>query len=296
VLTAGAAALAAPAVPASAAPAVPASAAPAVPASAASAQERPFRAAADIERPARPNVLFIFADDLGWADLSCYGSPDIRTPHLDTVAAHAAAYITGHRERPWLLNLNFTAPHWPWEAPGDQDVSKDLTARIKAGEPGALQHADGGSLGTYRKMVEAMDAGIGRVLQALTDSGQRDTTLVIFSSDNGGERWSYQWPLSGSKGQLNEGGIRVPTIVRWPAALDGHQVSDVPVITMDWTATILDAAGVQPADSHPLDGHTLLPYLLDGAPAPDNTLFWRTSRAGALRSGRWKYLRANNVE
>jgi hypothetical protein len=191
VLTAGAAALAA--------PAVPASAAPAVPASAASAQERPFRAAAGIERPARPNVLFIFADDLGWADLSCYGSPDIRTPHLDTVAAHAAAYITGHRERPWLLNLNFTAPHWPWEAPGDQDVSKDLTARIKAGEPGALQHADGGSLGTYHRMVEAMDAGIGRVLQALTDSGQRDNTLVIFSSDNGGERWSYQWPLSGSR-------------------------------------------------------------------------------------------------
>ncbi|MFB4273635.1 sulfatase-like hydrolase/transferase, partial [Nonomuraea sp. GTA35] len=73
-LTAGAAALAAPAVAASAA-------------SAASAQERPFRATAGTERPARPNVLFIFADDLGWADLSCYGSPDIRTPHLDALAA-----------------------------------------------------------------------------------------------------------------------------------------------------------------------------------------------------------------
>ncbi len=410
-LTAGAAALAAPA----------------VTASAAAARERPFRAAAGIGRPARPNVLFIFADDLGWADLSCYGSPDIRTPHLDalaadgvrfthgyaaaavcsptrfalytgrypgrlpgglrepinqpaerdgippghptlasllrqagygtamfgkwhcgflpwfspiksgwdtffgnlggaidyyskvsgrgevdlyagevpaqsldyytdTVAAHAAAYISAHRERPWLLNLNFTAPHWPWEAPGDQDVSKDLTARVKAGERGALQHADGGSLGTYRRMVEAMDAGVGRVLKALTDSGQRDNTLVVFSSDNGGERWSYQWPLSGSKGRLNEGGIRVPTIARWPAALHGRQVSDVPVITQDWTATILDAAGVQPADSHPLDGHSLLPYLLDGAQAPDNVLFWRTSRAGALRSGRWKYLRADDAE
>jgi arylsulfatase A-like enzyme len=96
--------------------------------------------------------------------------------------------------------------------------------------------------------------------------------------------------------QLNEGGIRVPTIARWPAAFDGRQVSDVPVVTQDWTATILDAAGVRPAGSHPLDGHSLLPYLLDGAPAPDNDLFWRTSRAGALRRGRWKYLRANNVE
>ncbi|MEV0830169.1 hypothetical protein [Nonomuraea rubra] len=77
-----------------------------------------------------------------------------------------------------------------------------------------------------------------------------------------------------------------PTIARWPAALDGRQVSDVPVITMDLMATILDAAGMRPAGNHPLDG----------AQAPDNVLFWRTSRAGALRSGRWKYLRADTAK
>ncbi|MFD0688760.1 sulfatase family protein [Actinomadura fibrosa] len=385
------------------------------------ADERPFRADTRAGTSTRPNVLIILGDDLGWADLSCYGAPEIRTPNLDrlaregvrftdaysaaavcsptrfglytgrypgrlrggleepiaspnelhgippghptlasllkgagyatamfgkwhcgflpwysplksgwdtffgnlsgavdyyskitaegrdlyegevpvesldyytdTIADRAAAFVRTKHTGPWLLNLNFTAPHWPWEAPGDRAVSAEITARVKAGDAQALWHRDGGSLDTYRRMVEAMDAGVGRVLRALRDSGRERDTIVLFSSDNGGERWSYQWPLTGAKASLNEGGIRVPNILRYPARIRPRQVSGVPVITQDWTATILEIAGVAPAASHPLDGRSLAPYLLRGARPPEHDLFWRTRTSRALRRGRWKYLR-----
>ena len=73
-----------------------------------------------------------------------------------------------------------------------------------------------------------MDAAIGRVLDTLEASGQADDTIIIFCSDNGGERYSFQWPFVGEKGDVQEGGIRVPFIFRWPAAIDGGQVSDSP--------------------------------------------------------------------
>lgn len=88
-----------------------------------------------------------------------------------------------------------------------------------------------------------MDAGIGRVLAALAEAGRAEQTIVVFTSDNGGERWSKNWPLVGEKGDLAEGGIRVPLILRWPAAVAGGQVTDEPVHTLDLTAMLLDAGG-----------------------------------------------------
>ncbi|GGK08093.1 N-acetylgalactosamine-6-sulfatase [Pilimelia anulata] len=212
--------------------------------------------------------------------------------YTDTVAQRAVDFVRREHAAPWLLNLNFTSPHWPWEAPGDTAVSAELTARIRAGEKGVLFHADGGSLETYRAMVENLDAGIGRVLAALRATGQERNTVVFFASDNGGERFSYQWPLSGGKGGLNEGGIRVPTLLSWPAAIAAGQVSHEPVITQDWTATLLAFAGAAPAAGHPLDGRDLSGYLLRGDAAPAGDLFWRTRGARALRRGNLKYLRA----
>jgi arylsulfatase A-like enzyme len=98
-------------------------------------------------------------------------------------------------------------------------------------------------------------------------------------------------PFVGEKGDLTEGGIRVPLLLRWPQAVTGRQVSDHPVITMDWTATLIDAAGTAPDPDWPLDGVSLLPWLVDGADYPEHDLFWRTSNQGALRRGRFKYLR-----
>ncbi len=91
------------------------------------------------------------------------------------ITERATEFLERDHEAPWLLNLNFTSPHWPWEGPRDKAVSDELTARIKAGEPGVLFHNDGGSLETYREMVEDLDAAIGKVLAALKRSGQRET-------------------------------------------------------------------------------------------------------------------------
>ncbi|WP_407551719.1 sulfatase-like hydrolase/transferase [Streptomyces sp. Pv4-95] len=213
-------------------------------------------------------------------------------PAADGGGTSGADHAGGRRtDRPWLLNLNFTTPHWPWIADGDTAQSAEIVRRIKAGEPGALQHRDGGSLAKYREMVEDLDRSVGEVLAALKRSGQEENTLVFFASDNGGERWSYNWPLSGNKASLQEGGIRVPTIVRWPSRLDAGQVSHEPVFTPDWTATLLEIAGARPDRAHPLDGTSLAGYLLRGERLAERDLFWRVRGERALRRGDWKYYR-----
>jgi arylsulfatase A-like enzyme len=204
------------------------------------------------------------------------------------VRDRAAAFVRADHGGPWLLNVNFTAPHWPWEAPGDLDVRRELSDRLRAGDKQALNHRGGGSPETFGRMVEAMDAETGRLLDALRDSGAERDTIVLFTSDNGGERWSYQRPLRGNKGSLNEGGIRVPTILRWPSRIAPGQVSNVPTVTQDWTATLVEVAGARPAPASPFDGASLVPHLLDAAPPPGRDLFWRTRTAGALRRGPWK--------
>ena len=85
---------------------------------------------------------------------------------------------------------------------------------------------DGGSLAIYAAMMQSLDRGIGRVLEALERSRLERDTLVIFTSDNGGERYSYQWPFSFQKAYLREGGIRVPAIVRWPGVVPADRTTD----------------------------------------------------------------------
>ncbi|WP_420034653.1 sulfatase [Streptomyces sp. cg28] len=207
----------------------------------------------------------------------------------------ASEYVRrDHGDKPWLLNLNFTTPHWPWIADGDEEESAEVVRRIKAGDGRALFHTDGGSVEKYTEMVEDLDRSIGKVLTALKESGQEKDTLVFFASDNGGERFSYNWPLSGNKSSLQEGGIRVPTVLRWPARIDGGQVSHEPVFTPDWTATLLEIGGARPDPAHPLDGTSLAGYLLRGAELKERDLFWRVRGERAVRRGDWKYYRGKS--
>ena len=118
---------------------------------------------------------------------------------------------------------------------------------------------DGGSPKIYASMMKSMDAGIGRVLKALERAKLDRDTLVIFTSDNGGERYSYNWPFSFQKMYLFEGGTRVPAIVRWTGKIPAGQVTEQAAITMDWTATILAVTGTAPDPSYPLEGENLLP-------------------------------------
>lgn len=194
-------------------------------------------------------------------------------------------------EQPLFLSLHYTAPHWPWSAPSVEAAAREREADLK-------QAHDGGSPRIYAEMVTVMDAGIGRVLEALRQSGRDDNTLVMFTSDNGGERFSKIWPFVGRKRDLLEGGLRVPQIVRWPAAVAPARVCDQVTISMDLTATALDAAGVAMPAQTPLDGRSLLPQLADGAASEQRTLFWRMKERGqqAVRQGNWKYLKVEQAE
>jgi arylsulfatase A-like enzyme len=210
--------------------------------------------------------------------------------YTDLLGDRAAAFVKRQdKDKPFFLSLHYTAPHWPWEGPGDEAVSREI---------GNIFHYDGGDLATYAKMVVALDASIGRVLKVLEQKGLAENTIVIFTSDNGGERFSKTWPFSGQKTELLEGGIRVPAIVRWPARIKSGQVSEQVAISMDWLPTLLAAAGAAPAPSHPPDGKNLLPVLLGEQKPQERTLFWRykANAQRAVRAGNWKYLKLNGNE
>ncbi|MGH8846319.1 MAG: sulfatase family protein [Polaromonas sp.] len=188
---------------------------------------------------------------------------------------------------PFFLSLHYTAPHWPWETRDDAALASEVK--------GNLFHLHGGNIHTYRRMIHHMDEGIGWVMQALRDQGLADNTLVVFTSDNGGERFSDNWPLVGGKMDLTEGGIRVPWIAHWPAVIAPGAVSPQQCMTMDWSATLLDAAGVKADPEYPLDGVSLLPVLGDAGHRFHRPLYWRMNHRAqrALRDGDWKYLRVD---
>ncbi|WP_295522459.1 sulfatase-like hydrolase/transferase [uncultured Pseudacidovorax sp.] len=210
--------------------------------------------------------------------------------YTQVLADEAEAYVRGRagQARPFFLSLHFTAPHWPWEGPGDEAAARELRD---------LFHYDGGSLRKYGEIVEALDAAIGQVLAALAQTGQARDTIVVFTSDNGGERFSKTWPLVGQKTELLEGGLRVPTLLRWPARI-APQVQEQVAITADWLPTLLAAAGGAPHPDYPSDGENLLPVLEGQAPVHPRTLYWRYKAQAqrAVRDGDWKYLKINDNE
>jgi len=188
---------------------------------------------------------------------------------------------------PFFLSLHYTAPHWPWETRDDRELAHNLK--------GSLFHLAGGNIHTYRRMIHHMDEGIGQLLDTLHQLGQMDNTLLVFTSDNGGERFSDNWPLVGGKMDLTEGGIRVPYIAHWPAVIPAGAVSAQHCLTMDWSATLLDAAGVMAHADRPLDGVSVLPVLREPATHFARPMHWRMNHRSqrAHRDGDWKYLRVD---
>ena len=209
----------------------------------------------------------------------------------DLISERAVDFISRQRgsQTPFLLSVHYTAPHWPWETRDDEAVARGLEK---------ISHTDGGSVRTYLRMVTHMDEGIGRILAALAATGAADNTLVVFTSDNGGERYSDTWPLVGKKMDLLEGGIRVPYIVRWPGRVPRGRTTSQLAITMDWVATFLEAAGVAPHPDYPLDGISLLPVLERPDVRIERELYWRMKfrNQKAMRSRNWKYLSLDGDE
>ncbi len=228
---------------------------------------------------------FSHTDPAGEPDLYEGDVPVERVGYItDLFTDRAAEYIKRPHKKPFYLSLHYTSPHWPWQGPND----KATAGKFKHGPVG---YSAGGSLKIYAEMIKSLDAGVGKVTNALKAAGLEKNTLVIFTSDNGGERFSYNWPFSGQKGDLREGGTRVPGIVRWPGVTATGTVSDQPVITMDWTATMIAAAGGKPNAKYPLDGVDITRFFSGKRPIFDRTFFWRTRRQGSVRRGKWKYLR-----
>ncbi|MDR3452915.1 MAG: sulfatase-like hydrolase/transferase [Rhodoferax sp.] len=230
---------------------------------------------------------FTHCDSSGNHDL-CFGEEEQHHEGYltDLLSRRAVDYVErmAQQPAPFFLSLHYTAPHWPWE-------TRDDAAKAPAIKDNLFDLA-GGNIHIYRRMIHHMDEGIGWIMAALEKNGLTDNTLVVFTSDNGGERFSDNWPLVGGKMDLTEGGIRVPWIAHWPALIQPGGESVQHCMTMDWSATLLDAAGVAAHPDYPLDGVSLLPVLRDAGHSFRRPLYFRMNHRGqrALRDGDWKYL------
>ncbi|HLO86385.1 MAG TPA: sulfatase-like hydrolase/transferase [Nostocaceae cyanobacterium] len=220
----------------------------------------------------------------------------------DIFSDRAVDFIKKPHQKPFYLSLHYTAPHWPWEGPEDIELSKALI-----GQDNLPNWINTGTAESYAAVMQSLDYGVGKVLKAINDAGIADNTIVIFASDNGGDKYSNFGVFQGKKGNLYEGGIRVPTFIRWPEVIQPNQITNQVIITHDITATILAATNTNPDPNYPLDGENLLPIIKGEIPAYSRTLFWRHKgidtpvlppkvRQSAVRSEDWKYLKYGENE
>jgi arylsulfatase A-like enzyme len=206
----------------------------------------------------------------------------------DLLGGQAVSFINDHAKakRTFFLSLHFNAPHWPWEGPGDEAESR----RVRS-----LFDFDGGSQKTYIRMIQELDLQVGRVLEALDTSGIADETIIVFTSDNGGERFADTWPFTGKKTELLEGGLRIPAIIRWPGHIPSGFITNQVGISMDWMPTLLALVGGQTDPAYPPDGMSLVPMLTANAAPVPRKLFWRykANAQRAVRDGDMKWLKIN---
>ena len=220
-------------------------------------------------------------------------TPVARPGYLtDLIAERALAFIHKQAGNPFFLEIAFNAPHYPFQLPGRP---ADIRT-IRTYGPNVGSRAD------YIQMVRHLDLRIKEILQSIDDHKLTANTLVIFVADNGGERLSSNAPLSGGKGELWEGGIRVPCLIRWPGVISPGTVSQQVVMTMDLAATMLAACKVAPAAGRAVDGVDVMPILAGKRAECDRTLFWRIQSPlvfdpqKAVRRGRWKYICEGSLE
>jgi arylsulfatase A-like enzyme len=206
----------------------------------------------------------------------------------DLITTRAVSFIERRAREPFFLEVAYSAAHWPFQIPDHFSKSAENARFEQPSDKDAPTRKD------YVAMLERADAGVGLILKTLEKHGLAQDTLVIFTNDNGGEWLSRNAPLFHRKDTLWEGGIRVPTIVRWPTRVPASKTSGQVGITMDLTATILAATQTPLPANVRLDGMDLLPLLQDRAHAVERTLVWRINSPArnqwAVRQGDWKLL------
>lgn len=230
----------------------------------------------------------------------------------DLFEREATRFLKTHHKKPFFLYLPFNAPH----------NASNLNPAIRAGAQGPestkklyphLQAEAGfterkfGKYGEklfkvpnraakrleYAASITAMDAAIGRVLDLLDHYQVADNTLVIFFSDNGGGGASDNTPLRGGKGQIFEGGLRVPCIIRWPGRVPAGKTSDAFLTSLEILPTLLKSCQVKPPQDIILDGFDLLPVLQGETPSTRNTMFWQRRHDIGVRVGDWKWVNSS---
>lgn len=202
------------------------------------------------------------------------------------LTTQAEQFIEQHRSQPFFLYLCHNNPHIPLGAQTD---------RIK-------KFADAFNP-TYAAMIETLDESVGRVMKKVADLGLAEKTVFVFTSDNGGlhvleggQTPTHNTPCRAGKGFLYEGGIRIPLIVRWPGKTKPGTTSNVPVISTDWTPTLLAAAGIATTDR--FDGVNLLDVFTQNKASAARPLYWHQPHymnqgsrpSGAIREGPWKLI------
>ncbi|WP_169980137.1 sulfatase-like hydrolase/transferase [Tautonia rosea] len=215
---------------------------------------------------------------------------------VDLITRDSIDFIERHRDQPFFLLVSHLAIHFPWQGPNEpahRQQGHDYSDLSKLGP-----HPPGAVRPVVREMVEAIDRSVGQLITTLQRLNLDRSTLVIFTSDNGGYRHygnrfhgeiSDNGPLRGQKGQLFEGGHRVPAIAWWPGRV-APGVTPETAMTMDLLPTFLDLAHLEPIAAPALDGISLAPLLLRREPLPDRPFFWRNGSVAAARLGPWKLL------
>ncbi|NNJ24010.1 sulfatase-like hydrolase/transferase [Alienimonas chondri] len=198
----------------------------------------------------------------------------------DRLGAAACRFIEERDEEPFYLFVSFTAPHGPLQ-PKEADAAR-------------IAHIKNDRRRKYAGLVVSLDDNVGRILDCLEEQGLTDDTLVLFTNDNGGQTQTgaVNTPLRGRKGQLHEGGIRVPWAVRWPGRAPAGSVVEEPVIALDLLPTVVEAAGAAVDPAWKLDGRSFLSTMTGGDDsAPLRPLYWRHHGGNgprAMRLGQWK--------
>lgn len=188
----------------------------------------------------------------------------------------AKSFITRHQSQPFFLYVPYNAPHEPLSLP-------DGTV--------------GSNRSIYKQVVEAMDAGIGQVVQQVRDCGLEDNTLILFFSDNGADSGGNgsNGVLRGGKRTVYEGAVRTPCVAKWPAKINPGLVSSEPIISMDVFNTFAAAAGAKIPPGAGVDGRNVLKVMQGTAASPHEYLFWRFGSAIGARRGKWKLVQQSGV-
>ncbi|MEM7728735.1 MAG: sulfatase [Pseudomonadota bacterium] len=204
-----------------------------------------------------------------YRDTDVIQSPADQAQLTANYAAQASAFIADNAEGPFFLYIAETFPHIPLF------VSDAFEGRSKAG--------------LYGDVVEAMDAGIGTVLDALDAAGVADDTLVIVTSDNGPWFEGDAGPLRGRKGGLHEGGYRVPFIARWPDGLPAGETRDGMAMSIDLLPTLAALVGAEASADRTVDGRNILPMLRGEEDTPHDVLFFMEgNEIAAVRDKRFR--------